>query len=351
MGFVASAAIVVASSPVVQAAGDLVFGAVHRLNRQPQALRTLNGISCPSLKLCAAVDSDGEVVTSSDLTRDRPAWSVARVDVASGPGGGSDGVYLNAISCPRVTFCIAVDSSGRAAYSSEPTSGRVAWTVAEIDGSNNIRGISCPTTRLCVAVDDSGNVITSTSPTRTNASWTVTHIPATRHLTGISCPTPHLCVATAHAPRGGNLVISTNPTGGQRAWAILTQVSPHGFESVSCPSVHLCVATDLGGFVTSTTRPLGGRKAWTSAHIDPSPSSRTAGFIISAVACRSATFCIAVDDVGKAFWSTHPGAGLEAWSMTQRPDTTEAFRGVACPSLRLCIGIGENALLSIRRPT
>jgi hypothetical protein len=327
----------------------VVFGAPDPISAESAEAEALNGISCPSLALCVAVDSDGEAITSSDLTAERPRWSIAQIDTDPGAGGASQGVYLNAISCPVEKLCVAVDVSGRVVTTTRPTGGAAAWSVAAVDGSDNIRGISCPTPELCVGVDDAGNVITSTNPTGGPSAWTVAHIPATRHLTDISCPTPHLCVATAEAPHGGNLIISTNPTGGPRSWAVLTRISPHPFQSVSCPSIHLCVATDLAGFVTSAARPLGGRHAWSSAHVDRTTVGRYQGFIIPAVACVSTTFCVAVDDVGKALWSTHPTAGVSAWSITKRPDSTRPFRSVACPSSRLCIALDEHALLTIRR--
>jgi hypothetical protein len=327
----------------------VVFGAPDRISAESAEAEALNGISCPSLALCVAVDSDGEAITSSELRAERPRWSIAAIDTDRGAGGAPKGVFLNAISCPVEKLCVAVDVSGRVVTTTRPTGGAAAWTVAEVDGSNNIRGISCPTRRLCVGVDDAGNVITSTNPTAGPRAWTVAHIPATRHLTDVSCPTPDLCVATAEAPHGGNLIISTNPTGGPRSWAVLTRISPHAFQSVSCPSIHLCVATDLAGYLTSAARPLGGRRAWSSAHVDRTTVGRYQGFIIPAVACVSTTFCIAVDDVGKAISSTRPTAGVSAWSITKRPDSTRPFRGVACPSSKLCIAIDEHALLTIHR--
>jgi hypothetical protein len=212
-----------------------------------------------------------------------------------------------------------------------------------------MRSISCPDPTLCVAVDDDGDVIASTNPTGGAAVWSVTHVPATRHLTAVSCPTRRLCVATAIGNHGGTLLVSNHPDGGPHSWSVLTGISRHGFQSVSCASVRLCVATDLGGYVTTATRPLGGRQAWTVAHVDEEQSNRAVGFIIPAVACPSTTFCLALDDVGKALWSTRPAGGADAWTVQRRPDGTAAFRGIDCPSPRLCVAIDEHALVAIRR--
>jgi hypothetical protein len=92
-----------------------------------------------------------------------------------------------------------------------------------------------------------------------------------------------------------------------------------------------------------------GGRAWRTAHVDPSASTRSAGFIIPTVNCPSTTFCLALDDVGKALWSTAPAAGVAAWELTKRPDNTHAFHDVACPSVRLCVGIDDDTLVTIRR--
>ena len=331
------------------ATGRLVFGPAQRISPGLRDARVLTGISCPSIRLCVAVDSVGEALTSSDPGQADSRWSIATVDRdPQGPHPG--GSYLTDISCPSATMCVAVDSSGRVVSSTRPTRGSAAWRATEIDGSRSLRSISCPDRSLCVAVDDDGDVIASTNPSAKRSGWTITHIPGTRDLTSVSCASRRLCVATAAAAHGGTLLVSTQPTAGAHAWSVLTGMSPHAFQSVSCLSEHLCVATDVGGYVTTTTRPLDGRPAWRNAHVDPSPTSRSAGFIIPAVDCPSTTFCLALDDVGKALWSTAPAGGAAEWQLTKRPDNTRAFHDVACPSAKLCVAIDAESLVTIRRP-
>ena len=60
--------------------------------------------------------------------------------------------------------------------STNPTGGAAAWTVTNVDSSNQLRSVSCPTSNLCVAVDYFGNVVASNNPTGGAAAWTVANV-------------------------------------------------------------------------------------------------------------------------------------------------------------------------------
>jgi hypothetical protein len=73
---------------------------------------------------------------------------------ASGDG------YLTAVSRPTSSMCLAVDPSGRAVVSTNPTAASPTWSVpTRIDGTAFLSGVSCPSTSLCVAVDDVGSAV------------------------------------------------------------------------------------------------------------------------------------------------------------------------------------------------
>src|SRR5450759_3512373 len=84
----------------------------------------LTGVSCPSSGLCVAVDLGGNVVTSSNPTGGAAAWTVTHVDASNSfnctvPGYCS----LYGVSCPSSGLCVAVDSGGNVVTSSNPTGG------------------------------------------------------------------------------------------------------------------------------------------------------------------------------------------------------------------------------------
>ena len=76
---------------------------------------------------------------------------------------------LNSVSCPSSGHCVAVDFTGNAVTSTDPTTGASGWTVPHIDGTveGSLNGVSYPSSSLCVAVDQGGNVLTGTGAATT----------------------------------------------------------------------------------------------------------------------------------------------------------------------------------------
>ena len=59
-------------------------------------------------------------------------------------------------------MCVALDTSGAAVTSTNPTGGATTWTPATVDAGHQLTAISCPSTSLCVAGDDVGNAVVGT---------------------------------------------------------------------------------------------------------------------------------------------------------------------------------------------
>jgi hypothetical protein len=93
---------------------------------------------------------------------------------------------VTGVSCPSSGLCVAVDGSGNVVTSSNPTGGSATWTLANVDGTNNLNSVSCPSSSLCVAVDGAGNVVTSSNPTGRALAWTVTNVDGTDNLNSVS---------------------------------------------------------------------------------------------------------------------------------------------------------------------
>ena len=285
-------------------------------------------VSCPSATLCVAVDSSGNVVTSTNPTGGAAAWHIAHVDGDN---------RLSGVSCPSATLCVAVDSAGNVVTATNPTGGAAAWHIAHVDGSNYLTGVSCPSATLCVAVDGSGNALTSTNPTGGSAAWTLAHVdhrideyglPA--QLMAISCSSASLCVAVDDL---NNVVTSTNPTGGAAAWRVANVEGVNGLQGglqgVSCPSAMLCVAVDDQGNVVTSTNPTGGAAAWRVAHVGDSELD---------VSCPSTTLCVALASAGNVVTSTNPTGGAAAWTLAN-VDGLNPLLGVSCPSATLCVAV------------
>ena len=133
---------------------------------------------CPSATRCFATDDAGRVLSSSDPTGDRHAWTP--LDIGAGA--------LGAISCPTTALCVAGDEDGNVYRSSD------GWSAAQIAGGAAITGIDCPTASYCVALDDAGAVHTSAP-----AGWTSAAIDAGHALTAVSCASETFCMVVDDA--------------------------------------------------------------------------------------------------------------------------------------------------------
>jgi Bacterial Ig-like domain (group 3) len=318
---VASVSTVLVSSVALAGASPLTWAAPVLIDHQPPfAGNGINGVSCPTTSFCVAVDTAGNVLTSTNPTGPASAWTVSNL---SGKG-------MGAVSCPTTGLCVATSGGlgGTIYTSTNPTGGAGAWTGSNIDGSNPLGGVSCPSTSLCVVVDGSGNALTSTNPGAALPVWTPANIDPGNSLFSISCPSVSLCVAGDFS---GNVVTSTNPTGGGSAWTV-TKVDGNNFVgAVSCASATLCVAADSNGNVVTSTNPTGGATAWTAAHVD-------GPYTLNGISCPSTTLCVAVDNFGDVVQSTNPGGPAAAWNTSHVEVPFQAqLAAVSCPTNSLCV--------------
>jgi hypothetical protein len=277
----------------------------------------LEGLSCPTTRLCVASDVAGGVVTSTDPTGGTHDWHVAHVD-------GSN--IIHQVSCVRAAECVAVDSVGQVVTSTDPTGGASAWHVADVDAPNQIWGVSCPTARLCFASDNAGHVLSSADPTGGAGTWHVADVDGSRILYGISCPVTTLCVAVDSA---GHVVTSADPTGGVADWHI-AKVDANEIFNINCASVTLCVAVDSAGGVVTSSHPFGGVRSWRLATVDDNS--------FYGISCTAARFCVAVDDAGGVATATDPTGGARAWHYADR-DGHHGFYNVSCPTASFCVAV------------
>lgn len=282
-------------------------------------------ISCPTAYLCVAVDGEGNVRTSTNPTAGRAAWTTRRVD--------RRGAALTGVSCPSSRLCVAVDNRGNVFTSSHPAAGPGAWTESSVDRfDGGLNAVSCPSAHLCFAVDGNGNAVTSTRPTGRLRAWTVRRVDRRGGgLNAVSCPSGHLCVAVDGK---GNAVTSTHPFARGAAWTVRrVDRGGRGLKAVSCSAAHFCVAVDGDGYAVTSTRPTG--PAWTVRRVD------RGGRGLNAVSCPSAHFCVAVDQNGRAVTSTHPAARRRAWRVVSTGDAENGLSAVSCPFPGLCVAVGD----------
>lgn len=313
-----------AHCPAASAKWPLSWKPPVRADASPPFASTaiVSDASCPSLSFCALVDSSGALLTSTDPGSGPGAWDITQLPAEGG---------LTSVSCPSSTFCVAGDSlAGNLFVSSDPLGGIATWSQIKPDPEASIESISCPSANLCVAGDWNGNLLVSTSPSNGSASWKVVPIPLSpkRAVSDVSCPVTNLCVAVAE----NHLITSTAPAN-PSAWSVSTIPGFSGrIEAVSCVSIGLCVAADDDGHVLSSTDPAGGGATWSIADLGI-PRARS-------VSCPSEAFCaIAAGD--SLVTSSDPTGGAGAWHAAGPADPHGLLGTVSCASSSFCL-LGEN---------
>ena len=116
------------------------------------------GGSCPTRSFCAVLDTvgdgvgDGQVSTSTAPASGAKRWKTVTIDRSN---------VLTSISCPTAKVCFAVDSIGTVFYSTRPTEAS-SWHVAD-RATGPLYAISCPSSRFCIAVGANGVALTGSN--------------------------------------------------------------------------------------------------------------------------------------------------------------------------------------------
>ena len=324
LAFVAGAFGTVLASPAPAVAATPLSWSIVNVD----GTNALNGVSCPSKSLCVAVDGAGKVLTSTNPTGGRSAWSAPVTIDTTGVNRPS----LNAVSCPSISLCVAVDENGNVLTS---TGDKSAWSApVKIGDGEPLTDVSCASSSLCVAVDLLGEVLTSTEPTGGASAWSTptTLVGAGGPINyGVSCsPSAALCAVVG----GRDLWTSINAGG---SWSEPDQLdTPSELHEVGCSSSSLCVADDGDGNIFASTNPTVA-SAWTKLPLIGGYEHQMEG-----ISCGG-SFCAVLDSDGDVFTSTNPTGGASAWSATPIDDTENvALLDISCVSSSLCVA-SDNA--------
>jgi hypothetical protein len=210
---------------------------------------SLRDISCPSTSLCVAADDAGDVLTTTDPTEFPKAWKTTHVDerqsLDSGLGANA---ALEALSCPTSRLCVAVDDGGNVLTSTDPTGGARAWKTTKLGIDYPLEQVTCASASLCVAFGQTGDVITLTDPTGGAAAWTITSVDPEAQLTALSCAAAWLCVA---GDANGNMLLGTDPRV-ERGAAVAALA---GAIDRSCSKQRIARVLEAHGCVTPFTAP------------------------------------------------------------------------------------------------
>jgi hypothetical protein len=320
----------------------------------------LDGVSCSSATVCAAV---GSYETSSG-----PTWALAErwngtswtVQTTANPDGANDS-SLDAVSCRSATACTAVgvfyNRSGAFETLAEVWNG-TSWTVQT---TPNIGGylyaVSCSSAKVCTAVGalENGNGFDTQATLAevwNGTSWTVQTTPNPSgpgsYLGGVSCSSATACTAVGGDIAGGaGLAEVWNGT----SWTVQTTPSiDSSLDGVSCGSANVCTA--VGGFENRSGAQVTLAEVWNgtswTVQTTPNPSGAVYGSDLDAVSCRSATACTAV---GTYEYSSDRSATLAevwngtSWTVQTTPNPEGAIDSsldaVSCSSATTCTAVGS----------
>jgi hypothetical protein len=180
----------------------------HRhLRHTPAYLPLYDVASCPTSSFCVGAGSGGDVLISTRPTGGRGAWRAEHIDNAT-PAAGFLGnqAEIQGVSCPTRKLCVAFDDGGNILSSAHPAGGAGAWKLIHLGDPAGLRRLSCLSVSLCVAVDALGNVFTSTQPTGEASAWTESAVDTTSRISSLACPSPQLCLA---GDENGNILLGT----------------------------------------------------------------------------------------------------------------------------------------------
>lgn len=273
---------------------------------------SINGLSCPTTTTCLAASSVPIVQDGG------PAFE---------PSPAPDASEENAVSCVLgVRFCIFADDHGGVfSYADGAFS-----SVSDIDGVVSLEGISCASASFCMTIDHDAKVFkfsggnwdggTTLSPTGT----------FTNHVS-ISCASSAFCVAVA-STSAGQESFTWNGSSWSSASSVFDAAGGYA-HSLTCTSTTFCLDTDDAGYAD-----VFNGTSWAAAHhIDtynagPQLSSSCVG-----------TNCVAVDFYDNAFGTTDGTTWTSAVNI--HADTLIAgVTAVACASATLCVagdGLGN----------
>lgn len=249
----------------------------------------LPSISCTAGPSCTIADGTGHISTGDGTNWSAPAVTPAPPGPPANPadpGPGHAGSRAVSVSCPSPAFCAVVDNTGHA---STLRSG--GWTDAQ--------GFAVP----------GGGV----------APYQVGRV-------GVTCLTVSFCSAVV-----GTAVLDWDGSTWSEEPTPWTPTPPAGPVSMACPSTHLCAIV-----AGSNLWVRNGQPGWTPAGaIDP-------GSVLDAIACPTASFCLAADTAGKVLsWNG------STWSpprqvIPQAVQYTDSGTSVACPSASFCMVMNED---------
>lgn len=296
----------------------------------------LTGISCPSKNLCVAVDANGELTYSTIPNGGQKDWSTpVQIDSVAATAGSYVG--LAGISCPTTKLCVAVDNSpnGGVLVSTNPTGGASTWRRARLGTGAQLTSVSCPSSKLCVV--SGAKTYYSTNPRGYKSYWTQSQsAPSDGTFAAVGCAhATKTCLAVGYGSSSIGFSYGTSNAASTTSWTaskVLSSDPPTSTEgmldAVACPAGNFCVALDSTDDVATTSTPVRGR--WSALSTLPSFATTISTTYANATALScTLKICVAVDSNGYVTGgavnakTTSSGASKKSTATSSKKSTTK----------------------------
>ena len=352
---------------------------------------SLNGVACPSLRLCLAVGSFTDAANRQHALLEQ--WDGARWSLAPLPSPTRDNaVALSGVSCSSPNACTIIGAAGANTVDT-PLAERwngTHWSLEQtpkLQGTGGLSGVTCVSNTACFAVGSvttpsqyRGGTTSTLAERWVNGQWSIQgtpnpHLPGpdpnpqvTVKLAAISCSSLRACTAVGSsdslAPGDDNIddhsELLVERWNGTR-WVGQTAPQPPfnpatqayndrpAFSGVSCGSPTMCIAVGpvsnvpdpqlLNPSVQTTLAERWNGRVWQIQ--DTANGVGTSGGNLKSVSCPAATTCFAVGGSDPPA-STPPlaerwdGVG---WTIMPTP-AKGALDAIACTSAHNCTAVG-----------
>jgi photosystem II stability/assembly factor-like uncharacterized protein len=336
----------------------------------PPGTGELGAVSCADALRCWAVGiagpnasaaTAGTPVTVITATRNGGrTWSAQPLSFPAPP-------ELSGISCPTVSTCMAVGSTGAvpgAGIVLVTHNGGLTWVQAIVPtGAFVLPSVLCTSVVLCTAITSDGTNTWSARSTDFGQSWTREGAlpPGFSNPRDLFCTVAGTCLVAGYSPTStghgqGAIVISTD---GGLTWAPATVPANLGvLQDATCATTTNCLAVGTTSTTVSDVVPATGQEltstdgghTWTLSPLAPPVDD------VYGVACPNAKVCAIVG----TDWTGQPpiGSGGVAQSKdggaTYSVSTTAyvplTLTALSCPSVTTCVAVGGDTVARISLP-
>jgi hypothetical protein len=285
-------------------------------------------------------------------------WQSRQVPVGIKERGDS----LFGVSCPTVSFCVAVGSRGAIVTSGEPGGGPGAWRSETAQpgpyvgtelgedrtSPGTFESISCPTTGMCAAVTQAGDFYASADPAGGAATWHATDLDGEgddTHIKGVSCPTETFCVAVAAGSGqtgtggGGKIIAIANPLAASTSSTQVQLDDSLELQAIACSSPAFCIAVANKGRIVVSTSPAASAPTWRDIGTPGGPGD------LAAVDCPGASFCLAGNARGNVLSNTDASVSTGWQGINTGPSVP--ITGISCPSASRCVAVDNNGDVAV----